>query len=617
MMPGTPRELPERFGRYRIVRRLGRGGMGSVYLAEDTELARRVALKVPDFSPGEGAGARERFRHEARAAAALDHPNLCRVYDVGQVDGIDYLTMPYIEGEPLSALIEPDRPTPPDRAAALAKKLASAMDEAHRLGVVHRDLKPANVMVDRNRELVILDFGLARRSDVGDSRQTKIGSVLGTPAYMAPEMVSGRPEDSGPACDIYALGVLLFELLTGRCPFEGPPAVVLGLIRATDPPAPSSLLPDLDPGLDAICRKAMARKAEDRYPTMGAFAAALGDYLAAAGPGPESVGGESAGSGVPTRWTERLAAQFLASRGDPGGRSTSGAAVAEAGPAGVARFPWHVPLAFSAAGAVALLGLVLAFRRGVEGRHAGEMARARASETAARAGTIPGPGPDPDAAAGPAPSGGPAANDPDRSPPGAEVGDQGEGVPLLDRDDFKGWFGYSRAEEAEPAKIFQIRDGELIWWRKQGKIFQDIARSNFSLSFDYALVPGARVRRATCRLKMAGGGERVVVDGRDVREICFGLTDGRGEAVGNINLLFNDSEDTHGLAVGRKAVAVREVGEWNRVEIRNEGRLLRFILNGVEVNQAELNCTPSCNVGFGSFETEIRFRDIRIAPVKL
>src|SRR4051794_37868353 len=201
------------FGRYRIVRVLGRGGMGAVYLAQDTQLHRQVALKVPHFTPGDGPEVLDRFYREARAAATFDHANLCPVFDVGQVDGIHYLTMPYLEGKPLSEVIDPDQPTPQRQAAGVVRKLALALEEAHRRGVVHRDLKPSNIMTSRHRELVVMDFGLAMRGELGDARLTKSGAILGTPSYMAPEQARGEVESIGPRTDIYSLGVILYELL--------------------------------------------------------------------------------------------------------------------------------------------------------------------------------------------------------------------------------------------------------------------------------------------------------------------------------------------------------------------------------------------------------------------
>ncbi|HEY7428426.1 MAG TPA: serine/threonine-protein kinase, partial [Gemmataceae bacterium] len=156
--------LPERFGRYRILKRLGQGGMGTVYLAHDSQLDRSVAVKVPHFRPEDGTHILERFVIEARAAATLDHRNICPVHDAGQIDGIHYLTMAYIEGRPLSDLLRMERPFSPSEAAAVVRKLALALHEAHARGVIHRDLKPSNVLIDKDNEPVLMDFGLARRT---------------------------------------------------------------------------------------------------------------------------------------------------------------------------------------------------------------------------------------------------------------------------------------------------------------------------------------------------------------------------------------------------------------------------------------------------------------------
>ncbi len=280
----TAIELPRRFGRYRILRRLGQGAMGAVYLVHDTELHRRVALKVPHFRLDEGAAPADRrdldrFYREARAAASLDHPNLCPVYDVGQLDGIPYIIMAYIKGHPLSRYIDRDRPMSQRRVGAMVRKLALALAEAHSHGVVHRDLKPSNVMVNTRRNLIIMDFGLAWRIGLQNQRLTRVGLVLGTPAYMPPEQVTGKVEALGPRCDIYSLGVIMYELLTGRVPFEGPETFVLGHILFVEPAPPSRHRPDLDPLIEAICLKAMAKVPEDRYATMNEFATALADYL--------------------------------------------------------------------------------------------------------------------------------------------------------------------------------------------------------------------------------------------------------------------------------------------------------------------------------------------------
>jgi serine/threonine protein kinase len=287
--------LPRRFGRYRVLEQLGQGAMGTVYLVRDTQLRRQVALKVPHVRPDDTGGTPDRrvlnrFYREAHAAAILRHPNLCPVYDVGQINGVPYLTMAFIKGRPLSRYIDRDRPLSFRRVAVLVRKLALALQAAHDKGVIHRDLKPSNVMICAGREPMIMDFGLAWRLDRTDSdeRLTRTGLVLGTPAYMSPEQLSGRVEDIGPRCDVYSLGVILYELLTGRCPFEGPEAVVLGKILFVEPERPSSHRPDLDPQLEAICLKAMAKRDAERYAMMTELAAALGVYLRGGTTSPQS-----------------------------------------------------------------------------------------------------------------------------------------------------------------------------------------------------------------------------------------------------------------------------------------------------------------------------------------
>jgi WD40 repeat protein len=271
--------LPPSFGRYRILRRLGGGGMGEVYLAHDPLLERPVALKVPRFQPGHGPEVVERFYREARAAARLAHPNLCPIFDVGDAGGTPFLAMAYLEGQPLSDLVRESGPLPPRRAAELVRGIALALEEAHRRGVVHRDLKPANVMVNPRGEPVVMDFGLARQTEAGGERLTRAGALLGTPAYMAPEQVRGDGTAGEALWDVYSLGVILYELLTGRPPFEGPVALVLARVVSETPPPPSQYRPDLSPRLESICRKAMAREPGRRFASMRELSDALADYL--------------------------------------------------------------------------------------------------------------------------------------------------------------------------------------------------------------------------------------------------------------------------------------------------------------------------------------------------
>src|SRR5665213_3340847 len=270
--------MPTEFGRYRVRKQLGGGGMGAVYLVENTELKREEALKVPHFGIGDDPQMRERFLREARAAAQLDHPNLCPVHDVGTINGVCFLTMRYLKGKLLSDYT--GKPQPPRKAVEITAKLAQALESAHTKGVIHRDLKPNNVMMCAGVGPVVMDFGLAKQTKSEDQKLTQAGTTMGTPSYMPPEQVKGELDRIGPASDVYSLGVILFEMLTGRLPFKAATVVeVYGMVLHTEAPAPSSLRPGLDPALDAICAKALAKTPEGRYPSMKAFAAALIDFL--------------------------------------------------------------------------------------------------------------------------------------------------------------------------------------------------------------------------------------------------------------------------------------------------------------------------------------------------
>jgi serine/threonine protein kinase len=211
--------------------------------------------------------------------AALEHSNICAIYDVGRVNDVPYLTMAYIDGAPLSERIAREGPLPGREAAALIGELARALAYAHQQGVVHRDLKPSNVMINRQGRPILMDFGLARRDSTEDVRLTASGAVFGSPAYMAPEQAEGRTDELGPPCDIYGLGVILYEALTGQLPFTGRREALIVQVARDAPPPPSHHRPDLDRRLEAICLKAMAKGIADRYRGMDELAAALAEYL--------------------------------------------------------------------------------------------------------------------------------------------------------------------------------------------------------------------------------------------------------------------------------------------------------------------------------------------------
>ena len=264
-----------RLGPYRIVSALGAGGMGEVYKARDTRLDRTVAIKVLPSDVANDPDSRQRFEREARAIAALDHPHICGIYDVGSVDGTHYLVMPHLEGQTLAVRLERG-PLPLDLALKIATELADALDKAHRQGIVHRDLKPANIMLTKTGAK-LLDFGLAKlRTAYGPismsavtqlatrAPETARGTILGTAQYMAPEQVEGKDADA--RSDIWAFGAVLYEMVSGTRPFQGDsPASVIGAILKDDPPPLSMRQPLTPNALDQLVSICLAKDPEDRW----------------------------------------------------------------------------------------------------------------------------------------------------------------------------------------------------------------------------------------------------------------------------------------------------------------------------------------------------------------
>ncbi|MFZ5832240.1 MAG: protein kinase domain-containing protein [Planctomycetota bacterium] len=273
--------VPERIDRFEIVAVLGRGGFGTVYRARDPKLNRDVAIKVPRLSRQGEEEEAARLLREARSAATLSHPNICPIFEIGQQAGQPFIVMALIEGRPLSQFIAGQADISPHQAATVIHKLARALGEAHAKGVIHRDIKPANIMIDRRGQPIVMDFGLARRVSAGDPSLTREGVIVGTPAYMSPEQARGDTPAVGPASDVFALGVVLYELLTGRRAFVGALAEVIEQILGTDPQRPSEIRADVDPALEAICLKALSKDPARRYRSMKAFAEDLSKYLAA------------------------------------------------------------------------------------------------------------------------------------------------------------------------------------------------------------------------------------------------------------------------------------------------------------------------------------------------
>jgi len=265
--------------RYRVLRRLGSGGMADVWLAEDTHLQRQVALKVLHSRFLQDQQFVERFQREAEHAAGLQHPNIVAVFDRGQDAGVNYIAMRYVEGPTLKELIE--RGLTPEQAAALVRQVLEGARFAHRNGIVHRDLKPQNVIVDQEGKAVVTDFGIAR---AGVSEITQTGSVMGTPQYLSPEQAQGF--EVTPVSDLYSIGVILYEALCGRVPFEGESAVAVAMKQVSETPQrPSSINPQVSPALDAVVMRALEKDPGQRFQSADAFIAALDQAMREPGAG--------------------------------------------------------------------------------------------------------------------------------------------------------------------------------------------------------------------------------------------------------------------------------------------------------------------------------------------
>jgi serine/threonine protein kinase len=268
---------PATLGGYELLHEVGRGSMGVVYKARQIRLNRIVALKTLLPAALEDKRAVGRLQNEAEIAAQLDHPGIIPIHDVSQHDGQPYISMAFVDGESLATRLE-SGPIGVETAAQIVADVADAVQHAHDRGIVHHDLKPANICLDRLGQPKIADFGLARR--IGDGRQPVVSGISGTPAYMSPEQAAGQSDAVGPGSDLYALGAILYHLLTGRPPFDGEDAVtVIQRVREEQPPAPRSGNPSIPMALEAICLRCLEKDVIARFASAGELAHELRSFL--------------------------------------------------------------------------------------------------------------------------------------------------------------------------------------------------------------------------------------------------------------------------------------------------------------------------------------------------
>jgi eukaryotic-like serine/threonine-protein kinase len=331
-------------GRYRVLRRIGSGGMADVYCAEDIHLGRQVAIKVLHRRFAQDQEFVERFRREAKSAAGLNHPNVVGVFDRGEHEGTYYIAMEFLEGQTLKDIVAAEAPLSQERVIDLGLQILQAAGFAHSHGVIHRDFKPHNVIVDHQGHAKVTDFGIAR---AGASEMTETGSIMGTAQYLSPEQAQGHAVTA--TSDVYSIGVMLYEMLAGRLPFEGDSAVAVALKHLSEPPAPiSQWRPDVHPALEAVVMAALAKDPAQRWQSAEDLAAALEAARTQIAAGPNGGQDTAAFAAIPMPVPDETGPTNLAP-------PSVVAAVAEPQEKRERRWPWYAIGAL----ALALVGVLL------------------------------------------------------------------------------------------------------------------------------------------------------------------------------------------------------------------------------------------------------------------
>jgi hypothetical protein len=339
--------IGRKLGKYTLESSLGEGGMAAVFRSHHPQFDRPVAIKILPPTVGQDPGFRARFEREGRTIAGLNHPNIIRVYDIDESDGLFYMVMDLLPGGTLEARLREGRL---DRkwSTDVVLKMAEALDYAHTRGVIHRDIKPSNILLDADGAPVLADFGIAKLVQTeSDPNLTGAGMVMGTPAYMAPEQLTGQPPDA--RSDIYSLGVVLYQLLTGHAPFTGDTTAVISGHLTRQPPPPREQVPDLPPALDAVVLQALDKQPQHRFRSAGVFAQALRSAAGDLEPGLVRVASAARGSAAPTFSGVSLPPAGTAMPASPT-TLTAGQQVAQ-----------YLPVALAALGLLLVISLILKY----------------------------------------------------------------------------------------------------------------------------------------------------------------------------------------------------------------------------------------------------------------
>src|SRR5262245_30925493 len=339
--------IGRRLGKYTLEARPGAGGMAGVFPSHHPQFDRPVAIKILPPQVGQDPGFRARFEREGRTIASLNHPNIIRVYDIDEADGLFYMVMDLLPGGTLEARLREGRL---DRkwSTDVVLIMAEALDYAHARGVIHRDIKPSNILLDDSGAPVLADFGIAKLvRNESDPNLTAAGVVMGTPAYMAPEQLTGQPPDA--RSDIYSLGVVLYQLLTGHAPFTGDTTAVISGHLTRQPPPPRDLVPDLPSALDAVVLQALAKQPEHRFRSAGVFAQALRSAAGDLEPGLVRVASAAGAGAAPPFGGITLAPAGLIQPA-PSAPLTAGQKVAT-----------YLPVALGALGLLLVISLILKY----------------------------------------------------------------------------------------------------------------------------------------------------------------------------------------------------------------------------------------------------------------